>query len=180
MKFIGLITILLHLNGFGQGTIDKSDGLFRKNRSLLLTGGYTYTSPLQHTIEFGAKTTSLSRYSSGDGQEMMKYFVYAYLIFGGEVVVHPELQLAPKVGIGYNILLFNGNLNLIMYNDRFRNFYPAIVPEAGFSWKGIVQLNYGYNLYFFNPNPLDNYRHRISFRISCFVLDDYLRPKKVK
>jgi len=112
----------------------------------------------------------------------MSYMNNSYFILGGEIVYDPtkgatpQLQLAPKLGAGYNFLIFNANINLIGYND-FKSFHPAFVPEAGISIFAIVQVDYGYNFYLTSPVPSEKYRHRIAVRFNWFINSEYWNGK---
>ena len=171
MKYTCIILILLITNAasaqFLFGT-SEHDGLFKNDRSWMGNLGYTYQN--EHLLEFGVKRTSIdASKGKGDGQYGMIFLDYSYWIFGGELLLKEHVQVAPKVGVGYNLLFANANLNFILYNNDFKTFSPSITPEIGLSFSGFFQINYGYNFYLANADKLMNTRHRISFRINLLI-----------
>jgi hypothetical protein len=146
------------------------DCFFCKEREWAVVGGYTVQR--QNAWEIGMIRTSLEKPTSGektDGQFILRFFRYSFSTVGAEVVVSPELELFPKIGIGYNGIIYNLGLNLTAYTSSFEKLYPALAPEAGFSFWGMLHVNYGYT--FFLSNSDHRYRentHRLSLRLIYF------------
>ena len=182
-KTIFSLLICLNFHAKAQDFCYSSKKLFEKDRALMINAGYTYQHNNIDIFEFGIKRTSISKFTNGDGQEIMAYIDFAYLILGGEILFlysqnNTVIQFAPKIGIGYNYLIFNANINFIGFNTDFKTFYPAILPEIGFSIFGFFQLNYGYNFYLVSPNPFYKSKNRFSVRISFFINSEYWNGKK--
>ncbi|MCW3085944.1 MAG: hypothetical protein JWP12_3310 [Bacteroidetes bacterium] len=128
-----------------------------------LSVGYTYQN--SHWLELGIKKyCRLKDHDIGDLVQPV-----SYLLAGTEMgYKNKKVQVAPKIGVGhYNFLLFNFNLNCILYNDRFQTFYPAITPEIGISFPvGVIQINYGYTIFLTRNTFMPNETHRISLHIN--------------
>ena len=132
-------------------------------------GTVGYTTQNQDVLELGIKRTSIDRNGNkSDGQYFMTYLMYTYLLIGSEITVDKNTLVAPKIGAGFNFLLANLNVNFIAYNHNFKEFHPAFVPEIGLSLIGIIQVNYGYNLYLSNAHSFNNH-NRLSVRINFFL-----------
>lgn len=136
----------------------KNNGPFLSQNQLLLSIGYNYFK--WHSLEFmlkianeEASKTSLSKSGGND------YFVaYKYYQLGSEFAFYnDEFQVAPKIGIGGNLIIVDGSLNLIAYNQGFKNFNFALVPEVGISILGSLNLNYGMNLFLSENNETKRY-----------------------
>ncbi|MCW3085943.1 MAG: hypothetical protein JWP12_3309 [Bacteroidetes bacterium] len=146
-------------------TIMKPVGFVNLRGEWAVTTGYTYQK--NHWLELGVKKFS---YSTGTGDIDDIVAPQNYLAAGVEIGTdkNKKTELAPKIGVGgYGFVCCNFNLNCILYNDQFQKFYPAITPEIGFSLPyGILQVDYGYNI-FLTPNKfMPNETHKISVHIT--------------
>ncbi len=141
--------------------------------------GYSYQN--LNTLDIGLRRTSNESDSNiGDGQWMMRYFLYPYSILGTEINFQSDkISLSPKIGFGYHFLFVNANLNFVGYNDGI-HINPTFVPEIGYSFFGVYQINYGYNLFMNNNDLFGLGRNKISFRFSFFINSKGWKLKDLK
>lgn len=171
---VNFFKLKIHNSSIAIKKEPKKSGLFNKRSPWMFYGGYTYQN--EHILNIGARKTNLDISGNhSDGQYGMSLMVYYFLDFVTEVKIYPETQLSTKFGIGYYLAALNGSINVITYNDNFKEFYPAILPEIGLSWwlvMYVANLNYGRNIYLTDVQnkPI----HRLTFYITGF-----LNPKKV-
>lgn len=147
----------------------KQNCIFCLNREWAFSGALILQQPLSSEICF--IRTSLQRPYHGmpkDGQYVFKFFQYSYLIIGAEQIYKPTFQIAPKLGIGYNFLLFNGSVSYTFNNKNFKKFYPAITPEIGISLLGRIQISYGYSFIEKNEDIFERTKHRLVLRFNYF------------
>ncbi len=134
-----------------------------------VTAGYTYQN--NHWLELAVKKFSYGN----DGDDLSVLFTPKnYMMAGAEVGIdkNKKAELAPKLGVGVHFFLFNVNLNGILYNDQFQQLYPAITPEIGISSPyGIIQIDYGYNIFLVANKFMPNETHRVSVRITIPFFD---------
>jgi len=136
---------------------------FNLNGPWAVTGGYTYQ--YNHWMELGVR--KYSRVEFNDPMDVVQ--ATSYVFAGAEMRYFKYLQVAPKIGAGhhFNETLIDLNLNLILYNERFQRFNPAITPEIGLCLGlEFLEVNYGYNIFLGNEKFLLNQNHRISVRIT--------------
>lgn len=143
--------------------------LDRANKSLNLRGPWTlnagYVYQQTHWLELGVK--KYSHLEDHDAFDIIQGV--SYVLAGAEINFNTHTQVAPKIGFGHYFTssLLNFNLSGILYNDQFEELYPAITPEIGFSTPvGIVQINYGYTIFFEKNAFTKNITHRLSIHIN--------------
>lgn len=152
----------------------RESGIFNKESPWMYAIGYTYQNDQLINLEVRKTGVDISG-SHNDGLYAMTLFYAPYIILGGDATIYPNLQFAPKVGIGCYALLVNANISYIGYNTNFNKFNPAIVPEVGFSFPfGFLHIDYGYNLYLNNIESFNKNNQRVSIKFSW-----YFNPKKV-
>ena len=141
--------------------------------------GYSYQN--LNTLDIGLRRTSNDNDNDqSDGQYFMSYLMYSYSTFGSEInFVGKKIYFAPKIGLGYHFFFANANLNLVGYNDGI-HFNPTLVPEIGYSFFGVYQINYGYNLFMNNNDLFGLGRNKISFRFSFFINSKGWKLKDLK
>jgi|GEM_PF-6560865 len=148
---------------FRQSQLDNTMNL---KGPWMISAGYVYQN--EHLLQVGIKKLSHVKDDSAD--DIMQ--PVNYLTIGAELAYNKKLMVAPKIGVGhYDYGFLNFNLNAILYNDAFKTFSPALTPEIGFSFPlGIVQINYGYNIYIRNEPFTKGKNHRIALYVNIPLL----------
>ena len=153
---------------FKKTRTKKESGLFSSESPWMWCAGYTYQK--SHLINLEVRKTAVDISGShSDGLYGMTLLYAPYLLLGGDATVYPDLQFAPKAGIGIYFIVVNANISFIGYNSDFKKFSPAILPEVGLSAPfGFLHLDYGYNFYLESPGTFNSDNNRISLRASWF------------
>ncbi len=137
-------------------------------------------------INIGYQKTSLSncRYSHSDdhpllnaGSDLFADSFCSFVSAGAEISYNKGLSVSPKLSAGVKGILLDADLSLIGFND-FKSFTPSFTPEIGIYPGSVIQINYGYNIYFTENDLKDGYQHRVSVRFTI-PTDNFKRRNKV-
>ncbi len=155
--FSPLCVFAQHPDSTKRGNIFNPKGVWG------VSAGYSYQKN-HNWIEITAKKYFYKKEKGWD----LNNIPISYFIAGAETEYNKKLQVAPKIGVGhYHFIFFNFNLSCILYNNSFQAFYPTVTPEIGLSLPlGIVQINYGYNIFLTPHDFMREQTHKISVHIT--------------
>lgn len=136
-------------------------------------GSVGFSSQKNNAWELGFRKTSLIRYPKHrhSNNHAFRYLFYSYLYLGAEIMPSNDNKLIPKIGFGYHFILLNAQVSTLLYTNNQQKIEPSLLTELGFSFFGVLQLNYGYQFPVGNLDVNPRPDHRFIIRLAVPIND---------